>query len=86
MYFESFRADNVRHLEPGEHNFRAGRGAIRKWTVLEATEASAALVRCLALASLGRRQMQLCGRDEVVAGDATLAHSRRDTRFIQSDL
>jgi hypothetical protein len=29
---------------------------------------------------------QLCGRDQVVAGDATLAHSRRDTRFIQSDL
>lgn len=66
MYFESFRADNVRHLEPGENDFRAGRGAIRKWTVLEATEASDALVRCLALAGLGRRQMpkvasRICG-------------------------
>jgi hypothetical protein len=59
MYFESLRAENVRHLEPGEHDFRAGRGAIRKWAVLEVSEASDALVRCLALAGLGRKQMAM---------------------------
>ena len=59
MYFESFRAEHVRHLASSAHDFREGRGAIRKWTVLEAGEASDALLRGLALAALGRRQMPL---------------------------
>lgn len=57
MYFESLRAENIRHLGSYEHDFGDGLGAIRKWTVLEATEASGALLRCLALAGLGRRQI-----------------------------
>ena len=59
MYFESLRAENVRYLEPCEHDFRDGQDAIRKWTVLEATDASHALLRCVALVGLGRRQMPL---------------------------
>lgn len=59
MYFESLRAENVRHLGFYEHDFGDGRGAIRKWTVLEASEASGALLQCLALAGLGQRQMHV---------------------------
>ncbi len=59
MYFESVRAENVRHVESCEHDFRVGQGVIRKWTVLEATEASHTLLRCVALGGLGRRQMPL---------------------------
>jgi len=59
MYLEFLRAENVRHLAPREYDFSDGRGAIRRWTVLPATEASDALLRCLALASLGQRQMPL---------------------------
>ncbi|MBE7502570.1 MAG: hypothetical protein HS113_20245, partial [Verrucomicrobiales bacterium] len=59
MYIESLRAENVRHLEPREYDFRVGQGAIRKWTVLEATDASHALLRGVALVNLGRRQVPL---------------------------
>jgi hypothetical protein len=59
MYIESLRPENVRHLEPREHDFRDRQGAIRKWTVFEATEASDTLLRCMALAGLGRRQIAL---------------------------
>ena len=62
MYFESLRAENIRHLEPCELDFRDGQDAIRKWTVLEATDASHALLRCVALGGLGRRQMPLLAR------------------------
>jgi hypothetical protein len=57
MDVEPLRAENVRHLEPCEHDVRAGHDAIRKSTVLEATDASHALMRCAALVRLGRRQM-----------------------------
>ncbi|MCZ7640134.1 MAG: hypothetical protein M5U12_31205 [Verrucomicrobia bacterium] len=77
MHIESLRAENVRHLEPCEHAFSAGQGAIRKWTVLEATDASHALLRCVALAGLGRRQMLLLAcslNGELVEQRALPAH------------
>jgi hypothetical protein len=59
MYLESLRTENVRHLGSCEHGFGDGPGAIRKWTLLEASEASGTLLQCLALAGLGQRQIHL---------------------------
>ncbi|HRZ54666.1 MAG TPA: hypothetical protein P5525_04305, partial [Candidatus Paceibacterota bacterium] len=56
MHIEFLRAENVRHVAPSDYDFSNGRGAIRRWTVLPASEASDALLRCLTLASLGQRQ------------------------------
>lgn len=56
MHIEFLRAENVRHVAPSDCDFSDGRGALRRWTLLPASEASDALLRCLALASLGRRQ------------------------------
>ena len=56
MHIEFLRAENVRHVAPSDCDFSDGRGALRRWTRLPASEASDALLRCLALASLGRRQ------------------------------
>lgn len=55
MYFESLRSENVRHLAPVARVFSAGPHEIRRWTLLNAGAAATVLLRCLALASLGRR-------------------------------
>jgi len=58
MHFEFLHAHGVRHLQPCAHDVGADEGALRRWTVLAATEASGVLLRCLALARLGRRRME----------------------------
>jgi hypothetical protein len=58
MYIERLLVENVRHLGRGGHDFTAGPGQLRRWNVLPAGRSSSALLRLLALAGLGRRQMQ----------------------------
>ena len=58
MYFERLFLENVRHLADGEHDFMTGPGQLRRWNLLPAGAGSSALLRSLALAGLGRRQVQ----------------------------
>ena len=57
MYLERLLPENVRHLAPVCQVFSAGPQQIRRWTLLPAGAASTALLRCLALVSLGRGQV-----------------------------
>ena len=58
MHVERLRAANVRRLAASENDFADGPVALRRWTVLGASKSSDALLRSLAPASLGRRQME----------------------------
>jgi hypothetical protein len=63
MYLERLLAENVRQLAAVEQVFSDGPQQIRRWTLLNAGAAATGLLRCLALASLGRWQMSwLAGR------------------------
>jgi len=63
MFLERLLAENVRHLAAVEQVFSEGPQQIRRWTLLNAGAAATGLLRCLALASLGRWQMsRLAGR------------------------
>jgi hypothetical protein len=57
MYLERLLPQNVRHLAAVEQLFSYGPQQIRRWTLLSAGASSTALLRCLALVSLGRWQM-----------------------------
>jgi hypothetical protein len=57
MHFERLLANNLRDLDNGELDFTAGPGRLRRWTLLPAGAASSSLLRALALAGLGRRQV-----------------------------
>ena len=59
MHIEQLVAENVRHLDGRTWTFAVEGGAIRKWTLLPAEAAAPALLRCLALAGMGRRQMDM---------------------------
>ena len=56
MYFERLLAENVRHLGADERVFSDGPQTLRRWTLLSTGPAAIALMRCLALASLGAWQ------------------------------
>jgi hypothetical protein len=58
MYLERLLVENFRHLGTREHDFRSEPGRLRRWNLLPAGNASSALLRALALAGFGRRQMQ----------------------------
>ncbi len=63
MYLARLRLENVRHSSPGERVFTAGLKRIRRWTLLPEGDASTALLRGLALSSLGRWPLaRLAGR------------------------
>jgi hypothetical protein len=58
MHIERLRVQNARHLDDREHDFTIEPGRLRKWNLLPAGHSSLALLRALALAGLGRRQVQ----------------------------
>lgn len=57
MHFERLWVKNIRNLGRREHEFTAGPGRLRRWNLLPAGPASSALLRSLALAGLGQRQV-----------------------------
>jgi len=59
MHLERLLLENVRHLDDREHDFTAGHGRLRRWILLPSNQASSNLLRALAIAGLGRRQVQL---------------------------
>jgi hypothetical protein len=58
MHFERLFLENVRHLDNREHDFTIGPGQLRRWNLLPTDDSSTALLRALALAGLGRWQIQ----------------------------
>ena len=58
MHFERLLLTNVRHLDDREYDFTLGPGRLRRWNLLPAGVATSTLLRSLALAGLGRRQLQ----------------------------
>ena len=58
MYFERLLAGNVRHLGNRELDFTTGPGRLRRWNLLPSGRSSTALLRSLALAGLGQRQLE----------------------------
>ena len=58
MHFERLLAGNVRHLGNREHDFTTGPGRLRRWNLLPAASSSSALLRSLAMAGLGWRQLE----------------------------
>ena len=58
MYFERLLVGNVRNLGNGAHDFTIGPGRLRRWNLFPAGSSSSALLRTLALAGLGRRQLE----------------------------
>jgi hypothetical protein len=58
MHFERLYLENVRNLGDREYDFTTGPGQLRRWNVLPTGAAASALLRSLALAGLGRLQVQ----------------------------
>ena len=58
MYFERLLAGNVRYLGNSAHDFAIGPGRLRRWNLFPAGSSSSALLRALALAGLGWRQLE----------------------------
>ena len=58
MYFERLLVGNVRPLGHREHDFAIGPGRLRRWNLFPAGSSSSALLRALALAGLGQRQLE----------------------------
>ena len=58
MYIERLVLGNGRHLEDREHDFTAGCGHLRRWVLLPRNQAPSNLLRALALAGLGFRQVR----------------------------
>ena len=58
MYFERLLVGNVRYLGNSAHDFTTGPGRLRRWKLLPSGRSSTALLRSLALAGLGQRQLE----------------------------
>jgi len=58
MYFERLLVGNVRYLGNSAHDFAIGPGRLRRWNLFPAGSSSSALLRALALAGLGQRQLE----------------------------
>jgi hypothetical protein len=58
MYFERLLVGNVRYLGNSAHDFAIGPGHLRRWNLFPAGSSSSALLRALALAGLGQRQLE----------------------------
>ena len=58
MHFERLFPENARNLGDREHDFTTEPGQLRRWNLLPAGVAASALLRMLALAGLGRLQLQ----------------------------
>ena len=58
MHFERLWVENVRHLGSREYGFTTGQGCLRQWNLLPAGCSASALLRCLAIAGMGQRQLQ----------------------------
>ena len=58
MYFERLLVGNVRYLGSSAHDFAIGPGRLRRWNLFPAGSSSSALLRALALAGLGQRQLE----------------------------
>ncbi len=58
MHLERLLVENVRRLGNREHDFTIGSGRLRRWNLLLADGASSALLRSLALAGMGQRQLE----------------------------
>jgi hypothetical protein len=58
MHFERFLVENVRRLGNRQHDFTIGPGRLRRWNLLPTGGAASSLLRSLALAGLGQRQLQ----------------------------
>jgi hypothetical protein len=58
MYIERLVLGNVRYLDDREYDFAAGCGHLRRWVLLPRNQASSNLLRALALAGLGFRQVR----------------------------
>src|SRR5208282_6412241 len=62
MHFERLLVGNVRYLGNREYDFTVGRRRLRQWNLLPAGNSSSALLRLLAVAGLGRRQLERLAR------------------------
>src|ERR1017187_10120402 len=58
MYFERLLVGNVRYLGNSAHDFTIGPGRLRRWNLIPSGSSSSALLRALALADLGQRQLE----------------------------